>query len=375
MMRLVLALLFAFPLLVAPVSGWAKEVVDLAGRTVQVPDKVERIIIGEGRYIPTLAILDRENPVERLVGMMGDYEAVDPASYARYRARFPEIDKIKRIGRAARDTFSIEQAITAKPQVAIFGLGGHGPGTRSAEVIAALEAAGVAIVFIDLRSDPLRNTPRSLEVLGKVLGREDRAAEFLAVWRPALAAVTERLAREKPRPVRVFIESRVGLGNGCCETMTRGMMGRFVATAGGVNVADAILPGEAGIVSLEWLITHPPEVYIGTAIGSGEGDRKPTFLALGTGVADETAQQRLGAALARPGIAELPAVRDGRAHAVWHHFYNSAFNVAAVQAFAKWLHPALFADLEPERLLTDLHARFQPFPIDGIYWTTARRRP
>ncbi|WP_133767836.1 ABC transporter substrate-binding protein [Enterovirga rhinocerotis] len=369
-MRRVAACLGAPLLLLAAPQAEAREVVDLAGRTVQVPDKVERIIIGEGRYIPTLAIFDPENPIRRIVGMMGDYEGVDPGSYARYRARFPEIDQIKRIGRAARDTFSIEQAITAKPQVAIFGLAGHGPGARSAEVINALEAAGVAIVFVDFRTDPLVNTPRSIALLGQVLGREDRAEEFLSVWRPALAAVTERLARERPAPVRVFIESRVGLGRGCCETMTRGMMGRFVGAAGGVNVAEPILPGEAGVVSLEWLIAHPPDVYIGTAIGSGQ-NAKASFLALGSGVSEETAQARLTNALARQGIADLPAVRDGRAHAIWHHFYNSPFNVAAIQTFAKWLHPALFADLDPTRLLADMHARFQPFPAGGVYWVTA----
>ena len=372
MMRAMLGLLAILVAASVPAASWAREVVDLAGRKVQVPDRVERIILGEGRHIPALAILDRENPIARLVGMMSDYELTDPASYARYRGRFPQIERVERIGRSGRDTFSIEKAVTAKPDVAIFGLGGHGPGTRSAEVIAALEAAGVAVVFIDFRSDPLVNTPRSLELLGQILDREERAEEFLRIWRPALAAVTERLAREKPAPVRVFIESRVGLVNGCCETMARGMMGRFVTTAGGVNVADAILPGEAGVVSLEWLIAHPPEVYIGTAIGSGAGDRKPTFLALGAGVSEETAQARFAASLARPGIADLPAVRHGRAHAVWHHFYNSPFNVVALQAVAKWLHPKVFADLEPEALLADLHARFQPFPIDGVYWTTRR---
>lgn len=354
-----------------PAVAPAAEVVDLAGRRLQIPDRVERIIIGEGRYIPTLAILDRENPVGRLVGMLGDYEDIDPANYARYRARFPDIDKVQRIGRSARDSFSVEQAIAARPQLAIFGLGGHGPGTRSTEVIRALEAAGVVIVFVDFRSDPLVNTPRSLELLGKVLGQEARAAEFLSAWRAALATVTERLAREKPAPARVFVESRVGLGRGCCETMTRGMMGRFVTAAGGVNVADAILPGEAGVVSLEWLIANPPDVYIGTAIGSGRRDAA-SWLALGAGVTEAAARARLAASLARPGIADLPAVAQGRAHAIWHHFYNSPFNVAAVQVFAKWLHPQLFADLEPEGLLADLHNRFQPFPLDGAYWVSSK---
>jgi iron complex transport system substrate-binding protein len=364
------ALLAGLALLALAGAGAAREVTDLAGRTVNVPDRVERIIIGEGRYLPALAILDRDDPAGRLVGMMGDYEAVDPANYARYRERFPKLAGIARIGRASKESFSLEQAIAQKPQLAIFGLGGHGPDTRSGEVIRALEATGTAIIFIDFRSDPLVNTPRSMELLGRVLGREREAAAFIDAWRAALAEVEERLAQARPAPARVFVESRVGLDDGCCETMTRGMMGRFVTAAGGINVAEPMVPGEAGTVSLEWLLANPPQVYIGTAIGNAASAGSKPWLSLGAGVSAEVAQATLKRSMARNGISQLDAVRAGRAHAVWHHFYNSPFNVAAVQAFAKWLHPDLFADLDPERLLRELHARFQPFPLEGVYWTS-----
>lgn len=366
--------LLCLALLLPPAMAGAKQVTDLAGRTVTVPDKIERIIIGEGRYVPALAILDREDPVGRLVGMMGDYEAVDPANYARYRVRFPKIAEIARIGRASQESFSLEKTIALKPQVAIFGLEGHGPDTRSAEVIRALETVGTAIVFVDFRRDPLVNTPRSMELLGAILGREPEAAEFVAAWKQALAQVTERLAQATPAPARVFVESRVGLDAGCCETMVGGMMGRFVEAAGGINLAAAVVPGEAGTVSLEWLIANPPDVYIGSAIGGSGAGNDPAWLVLGTGVSTDTAEAALARSLRRAGIAELPAVRTGRAHTIWHHFYNSPFNVAAVQAFAKWLHPALFADLDPEGLLSELHRRFQPFPLDGVYWASLRSR-
>ena len=356
----------------SPVPAMARDVVDLAGRTVRLPDKIERIIIGEGRYLPALAILDRDDPVARLVGMMGDYELVDPASYARYRARYPALDQVKRIGRAAKESFSLEQAIAAAPQLAIFGLGGHGPDTRSGEVIRALEAAGVSIVFIDFRSDPLLNTPRSIELLGEVLDRRAEAGEFLKAWREALATVTDRLARSNPDPTPVFIESRVGIGSGCCETMTGGMMGRFVTAAGGLNVAEAMVPGEAGTVSLEWLLTHQPRIYIGSAIGHAKQKPEAPWLPLGVDVDAETARAKLARSLSRQGIAELSAVKDGRAYAIWHHFYNSPFNVAAVQAIAKWLHPELFADLEPERLLAGMQKRFQPVALEGVYWVKAK---
>jgi iron complex transport system substrate-binding protein len=62
-------------------------------------------------------------------------------------------------------------------------------------------------------------------------------------------------------------------------------------------------------------------------------------------------------------------------HGIWHHFYTSPFNVVAVQAMAKWLHPALFADLDPRATLQMLYQRFQPVPLDGVYWVSLDGAP
>jgi iron complex transport system substrate-binding protein len=91
-------------------------------------------------------------------------------------------------------------------------------------------------------------------------------------------------------------------------------------------------------------------------------------VALGADVQPELARETLVRATSRPGIADLDAVRSGRAHAIWHHFYNSSFNFAAVQAFAKWFHPALFADVDPDETLRTLYRRFQPVAAAGTYW-------
>lgn len=357
----------------APCAAKAGEVTDLAGRSVTILAKVERIILGEGRYIPALAILDRSNPIERVVGMMGDYQQLDPASYEKFRALFPKIDRITRIGRSSAESFSLEQAIALNPQVAVLGLDGHGPGSGATEVVNALESAGIAIVFVDFRQDPLVNTPKSIELLGRVLGREKEAAEFLDIWTREIEKVTSRLSAQKPAPVKTFVESRVGLSSGCCETMVRGMMADFVSRAGGENLAAGIVPGHAGTVSLEFLLTNQPDLYIGTAIGGTASDSaNAQYIALGASVSRDTAHASLVRAVARSGIRDLDAVKNGRAFALWHHFYNSPFNVAAVQAIAKWQHPELFADLDPDALLRELFHRFQPFEQDGVYWVSLK---
>lgn len=362
--------------LLAATPAVAATVTDLAGRALTVPAKVERVLLGEGRFIPALAILERDAPLRRVVGMLGEFEKFDAAGYAQYRARFPAIDRVPRIGRTTADSFSVEQAIALKADLAIFGLEGHGPSPHDHATLARLEKAGVTVAFIDFRKDPIRNTPPSIALLGELLGRRAEAKAFVDFYQGELARVTERLAGLQPPTV--FIENRVGLSQECCATMSEGMMGRFVDLAGGSNIARGKIPGSHGILSLEYVLTRQPEVYIGTAIGApGKVDGR--HVQLGAGVDAPAARASLEAVLRRPGIRQLRAVRDGRAHAVWHHFYTSPFNVAAVQAIAKWLHPEHFADLDPERTLKTLYQRFQPVTLDGTYWVSltdvANRRP
>jgi iron complex transport system substrate-binding protein len=348
-------------------------VTDLAGRTVTVPVQVDRILLGEGRLLPALGVFERDDVARRLVGMMGDYETLDPAGYAQWRSRFPQLDKVPRVGRNQAASFSDEQAIARRPQVAILGLaGGHGPSQNDRETLARLESAGVAVVFVDFRHDPLKNTPRSMELLGAVLGKRKEAEAFNTFWRAQLERVESRLRTlpaGSPRP-SVFLENRVGLADDCCATMV-GLVGVLLDAAGAENVARDRIPGEHGTLNPEFLIATQPRLYIGTGIGSmATAEKSPLRIVLGADATPEAARASLQRATQRRGIAQLQAVQQpGGAHAIWHHYYNSPFNVVAVQVFAKWLHPALFADLDPRATLQTMFTQFQPVPLTGVYWT------
>jgi iron complex transport system substrate-binding protein len=213
----------------------------------------------------------------------------------------------------------------------------------------------------------MKNTTKSIKILGKLLGREAEATEFVDYYNAQMARVTDRLAKKTTTP-DVFIEVRVGLGDDCCFTMANGMMGRFIEFAGGRNIAVGIVPGVAGTMNPEYLLASQPDVYIGTAIGAAHTmEQTPERIALGAGVDAGLARVSLKHSMQRPAMQALIAVRDGRAHAIWHHFYNSPLNVYAVQVFAKWLHPDLFDDLDPEQTMRTLYHRFQPVELDGVY--------
>ena len=343
---------------------------DLAGREVTLSVPVERMILGEGRFLPSLAILDRDDPIRWVAGMMAEFQRFNPATYEQYRRRFPKIDDIPQIGQSGAASFSLESAIAAAPDVAVFGLGsGHSPGQHNKDILDRLAAAGIPVVIIDFRIDPLVNTPKSLRLLATLMGRQAEADAFLVFYNEQLDLVRERLDGIAARPT-VFMESRVGLRDACCEAIGQHMMGRFIDWAGGRNLVGELIPGTHGMVNLEFLLTHQPDVYIGTAIGSAaSGKPAAGRIVLGAFAGAAQARSSLATATDRVGINQLRAVRAGRAYAIWHHFYNTPLNVAAVQVMAKWLHPELFRDLSPRRTVESYFARFQPFPVDGIYWT------
>ena len=85
---------------------------------------------------------------------------------------------------------------------------------------------------------------------------------------------------------------------------------------------------------------------------------------------EEAVQERLGALADRDGWPELSAVKNGRFHSVYHQFYNSPYHFVAMQAFAKWMHPELFADLDPEATIVELHDTFLPIDYSGVFWGT-----
>lgn len=372
MKRIKAALLGGLLLLQSGLADAGRTVTDLAGRTVTVPEHVERVVLGESRYIPALAILDGDGVAQRLAGMLPDFEQTDPSGYAQYRQRFPAIAEVPRVGHTSADSFSLETVVAMGADLAIFSLEGHGPAARNRELIDSLERAGIAVVFIDFRQDPLANTPRSMALLGEVLGRTEQAEAFNAFYRAELAKVTAAVSGiPRSQWPGVFLHSRVGLHDTCCETMVRGMMGRFVEAAGGLNVAAERVPGVSGVLNLEYLLTDQPDLYLATAIGSphyAESGSAQPYVVLGAGVDEATARRSLARATARPGLRALTAIQQQRAFAIWHHFYNTPLNVVAVQVLARWFHPQRFANLDPQQTLETFYRRFQPVELDGTYW-------
>lgn len=361
-----LATLFVGSLMLLNTSVYAKTITDVAGREVTVPEKVDRILLGEGRFFHTVALLEGDKPLDRIAGWQGDFKLLDPETYAIYKAKYPEIDKIPLIGQSTPESVSPENALMLAPDVAIFGLSGHGPAMDS-ELVKQLEKAGVPVVFIDFRSAPLKNTVPSIRILGEVLHRETEAQRYIDFYQQNVEKVTSRIAAipaDKRRSI--FIELKAGSSDSCCGTAGNGNMGDFIDLAGGNNISKPLLPSALGSVNLEKVLDADPQVYVMT--GNKGHDSVAPGIKFGAGVTAEQSRESIKPVLERVGIRDLTAVKTGNAHALWHGYYNSAQNVLAIQAIAKWLYPDLFKDLDPNETRDTLFKEFLTVEPTGVYW-------
>lgn len=349
----------------------ARQVTDLAGRVVTVPDHPRRVLLGEGRFVFAMALLDRADPVARVVGWQGELKQQDPYSWQQLIKRFPKAAEVPLIGTTSEASVSPEKIVSLKPDVAIFSLSGHGPG-RNNPMIASLQQAGIPVVFIDFRQHPVQNTVPSLRILGQALDRPEQAERYIAFYESHLAKVRELVqpVPQAERP-RVFVEMLAGVWPACCHTTGNGSFGDLLETAGGVNVAAPVLPGAIGDVSMEFLLQAQPQVYIATGSRSDPG--RPGLLA-GPGAAADVSAASLSTLLQRDGIRDLDAVKRGRAFGIWHAFYNSPYNVAAIEAMAKWLYPDRAGALDPDATLATLYRDFLDVDGAGTYWTAPAAR-
>lgn len=352
----------------AAFSAQARDVTDILGRTVTVPDHPQRIVLGEGRLIYALQPLEGNDPFGRVVGWQGEFRTADTQNYDELHKVHPEAEQIAVIGRTSADTISPEKILDLHPDLAIFSTSGHGPG-QSSGVTQRLEAAHIPVIFVDFRAEPVAHTVPSMRILGEALDRQKEATDYISFYESRLKLIQDATAHipENRRPT-VFIDMLAGTRS-CCHTAGKGNMGAFIEAAGGHNIAASLLPGFLGEISAEALITMNPDVLIldGTR---GPGSTGPG-LKMGAQVTPVVAQASLDKLLQVPELSGLKAVQDGRSYGLWHSFYDSPFNILAIEAMAKWFYPDLFPKLDPDADLREIATRFHGLPATGTYWIAA----
>jgi iron complex transport system substrate-binding protein len=193
------------------------------------------------------------------------------------------------------------------------------------------------------------------EKLGYLLGKEDHASEIIDFYDGYTEIVSERLEglsdEEKPR---VYLEGWTNYHT--CDSDTS--FHEICTIAGGRNIAaDIRVP--ASQVDPEWVIRENPDIivkYVGTAQGSGYEEDDPESM--------KAIREEL---MNRPELAGVTAVRNGDVYCIAIQLTSKPRYMIGIAYMAKWMHPELFADIDPEAMNAEYLERFHGMPYRGVY--------
>ncbi len=360
--------LFAAGLLIAgliPAAAQSVTVTDITGRDVQIVGPVERVVLSDFRQIIGLSLIDR-NVGARVVGA-GSKSRVGPDLQAELESQFPGITSVPELAENS-PTLSAEQVISIAPDLVILS-DPASPATN--QLVEQLGRAGIPTVFVDFRINPFENTLPSLRIAAAALGSGDQAAEFIEFYRARRDTVTDRAKSLTNRP-SVLMHLQATQVRRCCMSLSDVSLGRFITAAGGTNIGAQVIPGTFAQIAPEYVLAYQPDIYIATG---GHQLEQEYGLIVGPGITSEMARETLIKLTQTPIIRDLDAVAAGRSHGMWHSIHNSPLNIIALELLAQWIHPEVFGDLNPQKTLNEINARFLPFEFKGAIWTSAGERP
>lgn len=342
-------------------------VTDVAGRVVSLPAPAKRVVLAQARYLPVLGLI-HPDPVSVLAGWSDEFKTSFASEYAAYREKFPAIDQVAVVGRHTADTFSVEKTLSLRPDLVILSsaFAGIRPNSdpRDSALIHQFDAAGVPVVVVDFFMKPLQNTEPSIRVLGQVLGRDAQANALIDFYRSHMQRVAQRTSQPGHTRPLVLVHAHAG-STACCNSPGVGTFNDMIELAGGHNIGADVLKGATGQLGFEYINTRNPAVYVAT--GTGAARRATTGLAIGMDTPVEQARASLRNVIDTQNLSALAAVRTGNAHGIWHGFNDSPLHVVFIEALARWLDPATFADVSPQATLDEVNRRFAAVPYRGTF--------
>lgn len=345
----------------------AVTVTDAAGRTLQFDELPERIVLAEGRAAYATALLQDE-PLRNIVAYGQDLEKAAGAFRDKLFELQPEAKDMPTIGMIQKGDVTVENLLAQRPDVVIMTLD-QKKAVEESGFISDMDAAGLKYAFIDFRQKPLENTTVSMQLLGDLLGQSERAEKYNEFYNAKVKEISDRVAETTDRP-DVLIWMAAGF-NDCCAVAGDANLGTLVTAAGGHNLGPEVLGADSTTITAEKLIELNPDKLIVTG---GEWARDPNrtdairHVELGYQSSPELALQTCDGPLNQAGMDQLDATKTGNYFAVYHQFYDNPYNVFALEAFAKWIHPEQFTDLDPTQDFKDFHKEWLPFDYSGAFF-------
>jgi iron complex transport system substrate-binding protein len=307
-----------------PAAQATRQIIDAAGRRVQIPAIVTRLADPWPANNATVLML---GGADKLVAT-----SVQAGSQPWLRRLYPRIDQVPAAFNAAGDV-NVETLIGARPDVILMAYGGG----ALPKWIQAADSYHIPVVLMP--NDSLEGLKTTVRMTGQVLGDAEskRAQEYIRYFDDNIRKVRQ-VTDQLPNSARPKVLHTASAGILTVDGR-QSVIDDWINIAGGVNAAEVVGLGRP--VTMEQVAAWNPDVII---VGTAPN------------------QQNRQAILDDPRWQLIKAVRDGKVFVnpsgayLWDR--HSAEAALQVLWAAKLLHPAQFAALDVNKETKLFYARF-----------------
>ena len=343
-------------------------ITDSAGREVTLEKDIDRIVLIRSRDIFELEVLLGDEMPKKLVGWSDDLQTNDSDTYKKIIETFPEMESIPSVGNNANDTISAEAVLALEPDLVLMNVSMAKNGNF--DYVQKLEEANLPIVYLDSVSNPLSSPQESMALLGKILGKEEKADQIIDYMNKQVETVMSRMENIEENSVSTYIEIGNGGASKIANTFGSSPEKPDKVTSWGVILdalkVDNIAKGVSASSPLnsEYILEKNPDVIVIT----GQGWEKSGTMEMGYYAETEKSQEILKSYTERTGWNTLSAVKNKEVYSLYHGFPPHVFAFAGLQGLAKAYYPEVFADLDPNENLKEFYEKFMPEQFSGEWF-------
>ncbi len=343
------------------------EITDVTGRTVTLKKPAERVVLqwsGAGGPFFTISALMGKDTPKVIAGMDTSLQDYRADMWKHFTAEMPELAKIPVVGTVGDKTFNAEQVVALNPDVIFIPV--DLKDQYESDVKPKMDAAGIQTIYIDYHAEKLESHQKSIEAIGKALGKEERAAEINKFYTDRVTRVLDRVSKiNKPKPT-VYIEVGINgpeeFGNSFSGNYSWGAL----ATMAGADVITKDAIKKSSPINPEFVLEKNPDIIM---IMGSYWPKKPTSMRLGFEATEASSQELLKAfTTERQGWSALKAVENKQVYSAHHGLPREVFDAAVFEYLAKTFYPEEFEDVDPEATLKEFYDKFLPFSYSGIWF-------
>ena len=343
------------------------EITDVTGRTVTLKKPAERVVLqwsGAGGPFFTISALMGKDTPKVIAGMDTSLQDYRADMWKHFTTEMPELAKIPVVGTIGDKTFNAEQVVALNPDVIFIPVDLKDQYESDAK--AKMDAAGIQTIYIDYHAEKLESHQKSIEAIGKALGKEERAAEISKFYTDRVTRVLDRVSKiNKPKPT-VYLEVGMNGPEEFGNSFSTNYFWGALATMAGADVITKDVIKKTSPINPEFILEKNPDIIM---IMGSYWPKKPTSMRLGFEATEASSQELLKAfTTERQGWSELKAVENKQVYSAHHGLPREVFDAAVFEYLAKTFYPEEFADVDPEATLKEFYDKFLPYSYSGIWF-------